>query len=218
MLFRVICIFIQITNILWIIHSYCIIGNWRDSGSKLSINSGKNWKEDIDYWKGPSTFPDISSAEWTKLIEICERINEWNTKVNLVSRKDVDHLVPNHLLVSISILLIRQFSAGESIIDVGTGGGFPGLPLAILCPDAKFTLLDSNMKKMAVVNDIVKSMKLPNVEVVRARAEDVRESYDFILGRAVAAIPKFLSFSSHFLSGRSKVAKSSSITGTEIGK
>lgn len=112
------------------------------------------------------------------------KINEWNLKINLISRNDIIYLLPNHILPSLSISKIKLFYDNNlNIIDVGTGGGFPGLPLAIINPTASFTLLDSNTKKMTVVQDIVNSLELTNVKVIISRAElYTTEKFDFILG------------------------------------
>ena len=121
--------------------------------------------------------------QYDKLNQLYIITKQWNEKVNLISRKDIDYLIPNHILPSLSISLIKYFDHHDTIIDVGTGGGFPGLPLAIICPMANFTLLDSSSKKMMVVNDIVNSLELKNVKVINSRAELYRiEKYDFILG------------------------------------
>jgi 16S rRNA (guanine527-N7)-methyltransferase len=107
-----------------------------------------------------------------------------------------------------SISLVQRFERGDRIIDVGTGGGLPGLPMAILNPEAQLTLLDSNGKKMQIVEDIALSLGLRNVRVVKKRAEEFQEKFDFMLGRAVSAVPSFLGFSSHFLDGNSQNKKS----------
>ena len=136
----------------------------------------------------------------------------------MISRKDIDSIVPNHIIPSMSISLVKNFGKGDSVIDVGTGGGIfsydfakvksnflmlglPGLPMAILHPEASFTLLDSNRKKMKIVSEIASPtvLNLPNVRVVVSRAELHLEKYDYLLGRAVAAIPTFLGFSSHLI-------------------
>ena len=142
----------------------------------------------------------INDVQWDLLYELSERFIDWNDKINLVSRKDIENYIPNHLLPSLAINKIKTFYDNEKIIDIGTGGGLPGLPLAILNPNSEFTLLDSNKKKMVVVEDLTKSLKLNNVKIKNVRAETIiDDKYDYLLGRAVSAIPKFLSFSSHLL-------------------
>ena len=108
----------------------------------------------------------INDEQWNKLYELSERFIDWNEKINLVSRKDIENYIPNHLLPSIAINKIKTFYDNESVIDIGTGGGLPGLPLAILNPNTEFTLLDSNKKKMMVVEDITKSLKLNDPRII----------------------------------------------------
>lgn len=141
----------------------------------------------------------LSSNQINKLDELCDAIKYWNERVNLISRKDIEALVPNHILPSLSIHSFRRFQKDETVIDVGTGGGLPGLPMAIANPDSLFTLIDSNTKKMKVVQNIVDSLKLSNVRVICGRAEEHKGQYDFIMGRAVSALPNFLTWSSHLI-------------------
>ena len=160
-----------------------------------------DWQPDYTSYK--KDFPNLADSQWKQLEALSLKLYDWNTKVNLVSRKDVEFLIPNHIIPCLSMSLIRNFNKGETIIDVGTGGGLPGLPLAIACPNAQFTLVDSNSKKMMVVSDIAAILGLKNVRVICSRAEKVNETFDFMLGRAVSALPNFLSFSSHFVDGKS---------------
>jgi 16S rRNA (guanine527-N7)-methyltransferase len=128
-------------------------------------------------------FPNLDTTQWGKLEELSERLKDWNSKVNLISRKDIDSLIPNHIMPCVALSKVKQFNGNERVIDVGTGGGLPGLPMAICNPNAQFTLLDSNLKKTTIVEDIAKGLKLENVRVVRNRAEEFREVFDFMLGR-----------------------------------
>lgn len=153
-------------------------------------------------------FPHLTTDQWKMLEKFSLLLYDWNSKINLVSRKDIDLLIPNHILPSISMSLVRQFGHGDRVIDVGTGGGFPGLPMSIICPNAKFTLVDSNTKKIMVVKDIASQLNLPNVDIRRCRAEEITDKYDFIMGRAVADVPTFLGFSAHLLDKESKVTNS----------
>lgn len=173
------------------------------SRQKLALFSTSAWRPDYSPYK--QDFKTITDEQWDKLDALSLKLYDWNTKVNLVSRKDVEFLIPNHVVPCLAMSLVRKFGGGETIIDVGTGGGLPGLPLAIICPDAHFTLLDSNSKKMMVVNEIANSLGLKNVNVVCSRAEKLDEKFDFLLGRAVSALPNFLSFSSHLIDGKSSV-------------
>jgi 16S rRNA (guanine527-N7)-methyltransferase len=179
----------------------------------LSSETTSNWQPDFSPYK--KDFDSISEEQWDKLEELSLKLFDWNTKVNLVSRKDVEFLIPNHVIPCLSMSLIRNFKKGETVIDVGTGGGLPGLPLAIICPDAQFTLIDSNSKKMMVVNDMAASLGLKNVRVICCRAEKLTEKFDFLLGRAVSALPNFLSFSSHLIKEKS-AASSTTIANTGI--
>jgi 16S rRNA (guanine527-N7)-methyltransferase len=116
---------------------------------------------------------------------------DWNEKINLISRKDIDGLYEKHILHSLAIAKVLQFVPGTQVLDVGTGGGFPGIPLAILFPDTHFTLNDSIAKKIKVVNEISVSLGLKNVSTLNSRAEQGNEKYDFIVSRAVTSFPQF---------------------------
>ena len=120
--------------------------------------------------------------------------SEWNAKINVVSRKDIDQLYTHHILHSMSIAKFINFSSGESVIDIGTGGGFPGIPLAILSPTTSFTLCDSIAKKIRVVTEISDALGLKNVTPVCARAETISQRYDYVTSRAVTELSKFIPF------------------------
>lgn len=125
---------------------------------------------------------------------------DWNTKINVVSRKDIDELYLRHVLHSLGIARIQNFNEGSKILDVGTGGGFPGIPLAILFPNVEFTLVDAIGKKVKVVQEVVEGLKLQNVTAIHTRVEDLPGQYDFIVSRAVAAMPTFV----HWTKGKIK--------------
>ena len=183
---------------------------------RLSTTSATSSPFDFAPYKGD--FPAVTSLQWKLLEALALKLYNWNAKVNLISRKDIDSLVPNHIVPCLSISQLRVFQQGESIIDVGSGGGLPGLPTAIVCPDAQFTLLDSNTKKMMVVQEIATSLGLRNVRVICDRAEKINEKFDFMLGRSVSAVPTFLGFSSHFIDEKSKVASKPHLpSGASIG-
>ncbi|WP_289063395.1 16S rRNA (guanine(527)-N(7))-methyltransferase RsmG [uncultured Zobellia sp.] len=137
-------------------------------------------------------FPNLSDLQQKRFILLEELYKDWNQKINVVSRKDIDELYLRHVLHSTGIAKVQQFKEGSSIMDVGTGGGFPGIPLAILFPEVQFTLVDSIGKKIKVVNEVVDGLKLDNVTTVNSRVEEVKGQYDFIVSRAVAAMPTFV--------------------------
>ena len=116
---------------------------------------------------------------------------DWNSKINVISRKDIDALYERHVLHSLSIAKFIRFTAGTKILDVGTGGGFPGIPLAIFFPEVKFHLVDSIGKKIKVVNAVAEGLGLDNVVAEQIRAEQLKGSYDFIVSRAVTGLPEF---------------------------
>ena len=119
-------------------------------------------------------------------------IREWNGKVNLISRKDIEHLEERHLAHCLAITNYLELKPGAQILDVGTGGGLPGIPMAICYPHAQFMLIDSIGKKIAVVQDLIDQLGLKNVKALQARAETIKQPFDFITGRAVKNLPEFL--------------------------
>lgn len=125
---------------------------------------------------------------------------DWNKKINVVSRKDIDELYLRHVLHSLGIAKIQTFNEGAEILDVGTGGGFPGIPLAILFPSVHFTLVDAIGKKIKVVEEVVEGLQLKNVKAIHSRVEDIPGQFDFIVSRAVAAMPTFV----HWTKGKIK--------------
>ena len=117
---------------------------------------------------------------------------EWNSKINVISRKDIDLLYEHHVLHSLAIAKFVRFTAGTQVLDVGTGGGFPGIPLAIYFPNTHFHLVDSVGKKIKVVKEVAESLGLPNVSAEQIRAEQLKEKYDFVVSRAVTKLPEFV--------------------------
>jgi 16S rRNA (guanine527-N7)-methyltransferase len=137
-------------------------------------------------------FPDLQPEQDEKLSKLFELYSYWNERINLISRKDIEHLEERHILHSLAIAKIIMFEAQTKILDVGTGGGFPGIPLAILFPEASFLLVDSVGKKIKVVNEIKETLGLKNVEARQIRAEEVDGKFDFIISRAVTRLPEFI--------------------------
>ncbi len=136
-------------------------------------------------------FPHLSDNQQRQFSSLYSLYKEWNDKINVISRKDIDNLYVNHVLHSLGIAKIISFKPGTQVLDVGTGGGFPGIPLAILFPDVQFHLIDSIGKKITVVNDIARSLELHNVHGQQVRAEAVTGQYDFVVSRAVTRLDEF---------------------------
>ena len=131
-------------------------------------------------------FPDLTPLQIEQFTKLYDLYIDWNSKINVISRKDIDELYSRHVLHSLGIAKVIQFQPGAKILDVGTGGGFPGIPLAILFPDCHFHLVDSIGKKITVVKAITDSLKLSNVSAEQTRAEQLNTKYDFIVSRAVS--------------------------------
>ncbi len=136
-------------------------------------------------------FPEITEKQLEQFELLFPLYSEWNEKINVVSRKDIDNLMIHHVLHSLAIAKIIPFRSGTEILDVGTGGGFPGIPLAILFPEVKFMLVDSIGKKIKVVQGVSESLGLTNVTALNVRAEDVDQDFEFIISRAVTRITPF---------------------------
>ncbi len=137
-------------------------------------------------------FPALSSLQIDQFTMLGRLYPEWNAGINVISRKDIANLYEKHILHSLAIARFLSFGPGCRIMDAGTGGGFPGIPLAILFPEARFNLVDSTAKKLKVVNEIAMALKLMNVETRHSRLEEIDETYDFVVSRAVATIPQML--------------------------
>ncbi|HAQ19764.1 MAG TPA: 16S rRNA (guanine(527)-N(7))-methyltransferase RsmG [Prolixibacteraceae bacterium] len=127
---------------------------------------------------------------------------EWNSKINVISRKDIGYLYERHVLHSLAIAKIIQFRPGTTVLDVGTGGGFPGIPLAILFPETSFVLIDSIGKKIKVAGEVASALNLLNVKAKQMRAEDVKDKFDFVVSRAVTAFPSFVDLVRSKVSGQ----------------
>ncbi len=136
-------------------------------------------------------FPHLTPRQKQQFEELQSMYREWNQKINVISRKDIEHLYLKHCLHSLGIAKVCTFLPGQQILDVGTGGGFPGIPLAILFPDTQFTLVDSIGKKIKVVNAVIRQLDLRNVNAIHQRAEQVAGRFHFIVSRAVTRIKPF---------------------------
>jgi len=139
-------------------------------------------------------FPEVPKSAWPLLDEWAALIREWNDKINLISRKDIEHLEERHLSHCLAVTNHLKLMNGARVMDVGTGGGFPGLILAICYPQAHFTLIDSIGKKIGVVKDIAQKLKLKKVDARQCRAESINKQFDFITGRAVKNLPEYFSW------------------------
>lgn len=138
-------------------------------------------------------FPSLSDHQIEKIAALKEIYEGWNSKINVISRKDMDDFYLHHVLYSLAVAKVFSFLQNTRVLDVGTGGGFPGIPLAIMFPDSEFILLDSIGKKIKVVNAVIKTLGLANARAIKKRVEEEKEQYDFITGRAVAEFPGFVS-------------------------
>jgi len=145
-------------------------------------------------------FPDLTSHQVDQFKRLGAVFQEWNHQINLVSRNDVEYLYQRHILHSLAIAKVVQFAPGTKILDVGTGGGFPGVPLSILFPDTSYYLVDSIGKKVKVVADIISQLEITNAKAMQIRAEDVSGTFDFVVSRAVTDVDQILNWISDKIS------------------
>ena len=136
-------------------------------------------------------FPDLTEKQIQQFTDLQELYEHWNAQINVISRKNMDTLYINHILHSLAIAKIIQFKKGTTVLDIGTGGGFPGIPLAILFPEVEFLLVDSIGKKIKVVNEVSAAIGLTNVRTLHERAENINETFDFVVSRAVTNMTDF---------------------------
>lgn len=139
-------------------------------------------------------FPNLTDIQIEQFGKLEALYQDWNAKINVISRKDIDELYTKHVLHSLAIAKVQPFEPGTYILDVGTGGGFPGIPLAILFPETRFYLIDVILKKINVVKAVAESLGLKNVKAEQLRAELVKGDFDFIVSRAVTNMPDFVSW------------------------
>jgi len=136
-------------------------------------------------------FPNLTETQKNQYTKLYDLYKDWNEKINVISRKDIDNLYVNHVLHSLGIASVISFKPGAKILDVGTGGGFPGIPLAIFFPETQFHLVDSIGKKITVVKNVADTLGLKNVKAEQLRAETIKDDYDFIVSRAVTRLKEF---------------------------
>jgi len=136
-------------------------------------------------------FPDLTEKQIEQLADLQHLYEHWNAQINVISRKNMDTIYTNHILHSLAIAKVIQFEKGTKILDIGTGGGFPGIPLAILFPEVDFLLVDSIGKKIKVVNEVSSAIGLTNVRTLHERAENIKETFDFVVSRAVTNMTDF---------------------------
>ena len=163
-------------------------------------------------------FPDLSEAQINQFEQLKKLYEEWNARINVISRKDIDNLYIRHVLHSLAIGKLIRFSPHSSIMDLGTGGGFPGIPCAILFPQCQFTLIDGTRKKIHVVNEVASALHLNNVKAIQQRAEEHKNRYDFIITRAVATIDKLWTWSRPLIHDRQKSALPNGLIALKGGK
>ncbi len=144
-------------------------------------------------------FPDLTEQQIEQLAALGPLYKDWNEKINVISRKDIEHLYKHHILHSLALAKYYTFKDGAQILDVGTGGGFPGIPLAILFPEVQFTLLDSTAKKLLVVNEIANEIRLKNVTTVHRRVHDHIGNFNIILSRAVTTLTQMIAWTKHLV-------------------
>lgn len=151
-------------------------------------------------------FPDLSEKQLDLFEQLQPFYADWNSQINVISRKDFSEFYERHVLHSLAIAKFTNFKPGSKVLDVGTGGGFPGIPLAILYPKVQFHLVDSIGKKIKVVNEVANSLRLMNVKAEQIRAEELKDKYDFVVSRAVTRLPEFVKWIRKNISQKQKNA------------
>lgn len=146
-------------------------------------------------------FPHLTEEQRRQFAELDPLYRDWNAKINVISRKDIDALYEHHVLHSLGIAQMIRFKPGTKILDFGTGGGFPGIPLAILFPECKFLLVDSIGKKVKVAGAVAESLGLKNVRVLHGRGEEIKEQFDFVVSRAVMQLQELVGFTKQLIHG-----------------
>jgi 16S rRNA (guanine527-N7)-methyltransferase len=149
-------------------------------------------------------FVNLEKKQIQQLTDLLVMYSEWNTKINVISRKDMEHFYIRHVLYSLTVLKFFSFKQGTAFLDVGTGGGFPGIPLAICLPQCEFVLCDSVSKKIRVVEDVASKLQLNNMTCIADRVEKIKQSFDVITGRAVTVLPDFVKLTEKLISKKQK--------------
>lgn len=139
-------------------------------------------------------FPGLDEEQKQRFAAMKDLYAIWNERINVISRKDMDNFYERHVLHSLAIAKVMRLNVGARVLDIGTGGGFPGIPLAVMFPETQFTLVDSIGKKITVVNEVAAGLKLTNVKGIHERAEKIKDRFDFIVSRAVTAMPEFMTW------------------------
>lgn len=153
-----------------------------------------------------SYFPSLSATQTKQIEALYDLYAEWNTKINVISRKDIQNLYVHHVLHSLAIAKFTGFTPETKILDVGTGGGFPGIPLAIFFPEVEFVMIDSIGKKIKVVNEVAQALSLSNVEAIHRRIQDEKRTYDFVVSRAVMSLSELVKLTRKNISPKHKNA------------
>jgi 16S rRNA (guanine527-N7)-methyltransferase len=151
-------------------------------------------------------FSSLTETQQKHFAQLDELYRHWNEQINVISRKDIDNLYTNHILHSLALAKVLTLKPGAKVLDLGTGGGFPGIPLAIMFPETNFMLVDSIAKKIKVTGEVALALELDNVRVRAERAENIKEKFDFVVTRAVATADKLIGWSKHLISGKSQHA------------
>ena len=151
-------------------------------------------------------FRDLTEKQKEQYDMLQPLYDDWNSKINVISRKDIGQLMTHHVLHALAIAKYTRFTPGTRIADIGTGGGFPGIPLAIMFPDCEFTLVDSIGKKIKVVEEVSKSLGLTNVTAIKSRSEELKGEFDFVTGRGVTKLPEFVQQTRHLMSRKQRNA------------
>lgn len=150
-------------------------------------------------------FPNLNAQQRDQINKMEELYTDWNSKINVISRKDMENFYEHHVLHSLAIIKYFDLLPGMKVLDVGTGGGFPGIPLAILCPQTEFLLADSIEKKIKVVNSIIESLNLQNVKAIQERVEKIKGPFDVIVSRSVTQLPEIVRWVGQKLRGKNDI-------------